>query len=122
VAAWFKTFDHLHLSTRFSKNGNRKQGRLPRHRLPASGPRTSDINVYPKKLPQNFYDETWLATLDEFEEAQLQIQDPMELIFDDDIHRYVELLKPNVLYLMSISLAERFRKVRGEIPVLRRGN
>ncbi len=90
VAAWFATFDHLHMSTRFYKNGKRKPGRLPRHRLPALAPRVSNSNNYPKRLPRNFYDETWLDGLDEFERAQLKIRDPVDLIFDDDIHRYAE--------------------------------
>ncbi len=89
VDAWFKAFDHLHMSTRFHKNGKRKPGRIPRHRFPASASQASNTKIYPKGLPRNFYDETWLDTLDDFEKEQLKIRAPIDLIFDDDVHRYV---------------------------------
>lgn len=90
VVAWFKTLDHLHMSTRFKSDGKRKPGRIPRHRQEASGLQVSNPKVYPKGLPENFYDPTWLATLDTYERDKLRVQDPMELIFDDHVQRYVE--------------------------------
>ena len=37
VIDWKRTLDNLHMSTRHKSNGDRKPGRLPRHRYPASG-------------------------------------------------------------------------------------
>lgn len=93
VESWFRTFDHLYMSTRFQNDGKRKPGRLPGHRHPASGPRVSDPKDYPKGLPKNLYDKTWLATLDGFERKQLRAQRPIKLIFDNNIYRYVELFR-----------------------------
>ena len=88
VIDWKRTLDNLHMSTRHKSNGDRKPGRLPRHRYPASGTRTSDPTVYPKGLPINFYDQTWLTTLDEFERRQLHAKKAVELIFPDNICRH----------------------------------
>lgn len=105
VEAWFRTFDLLHMSTRYDENGKRKPGRLPRHRLQATGPQTSTPASYPKCLPQNFYDDTWLDTLDQFEKKQLKIQPHLELIFDDSIQRFVEELNSSFPVIDNQSLA-----------------
>lgn len=85
VVEWFKTFDHLHMSTRFQANGKRQRGRLPRHRFPASTSGPPPVSGYPKGLPSNFYDQTWLETLDDFEKRQLKVKKAINLSFDDNV-------------------------------------
>lgn len=89
VDAWFRTFDYLHLSTRFQRSGRRKQGRIPGHRHPAIlGMRVSNPKVYPRGLPENFYDEAWFADLTHSQRKDLGKKDAIELNFHDDIYRY----------------------------------
>jgi hypothetical protein len=89
VEAWFHTFDLLHMSTHYKEDGSRQPGRLPRHRIRTTDDEMSSPGTYPKRLPRNFYDKTWLETLDEYEEKKLQIRPAMKLIFTDAIQRYV---------------------------------
>lgn len=92
VEAWFHTFDLLHMSTRYKEDGKRHPGRLPHHRIRTTDDEASTPGTYPKCLPRNFYDETWLETLGESEQNKLQIQPAMALIFDDEVQRYVQQL------------------------------
>ncbi|KAJ3566227.1 hypothetical protein NP233_g7126 [Leucocoprinus birnbaumii] len=103
VELWFKTFDHLHMSTHFRRDGKRKRGRLPRHRVPPqkTGGSSLEKENYPKGLPLNFYDATWLDALDKHQRKVLRVQPPIDLTFDDDIQ----------------SLADKWSNKKGEIPL-----
>lgn len=84
VEDWFRTFDDLHMSTRFQASGKRRPGRLPRYRLPALAS-TAISGQYPMGLPSNFYDQAWCDSLDDFEKEQLKPRKPIDLIFDDRV-------------------------------------
>lgn len=92
VEAWFLTFDLVHMSTHFQKNGKRNPGRLPHHRIRDSEDDTTASGTYPKRLPLNFYDEIWLQTLDGGEREKLAAQPAIDLTFNDEVQRYVQRL------------------------------
>ncbi|KAJ3571370.1 hypothetical protein NP233_g3799 [Leucocoprinus birnbaumii] len=82
VVNWFKMFDLLHMSTCFQADGRRERGWLPQNRLPADPEQKPLKANYPKHLPSNFYDKSWLETLDNTEQKILDIQKPVDLTFD----------------------------------------
>ncbi|KAJ3567228.1 hypothetical protein NP233_g6497 [Leucocoprinus birnbaumii] len=100
VDNWFKTFDLLHMSTRFQANGRQERGRLPHHRLPPDPREKPQKSNYPKSLPSNFYNKTWLSTLDDNERNLLDIQAPVDLTFEDPF----------------IKIAQEFSHKRGRDP------
>lgn len=85
ITSWLRTFDHLHLSTRFGTDDRPMPGQFP-HRRVASR-RIEAHNPAPQGLPLNFYDPVWLQTLDGFGRESLDIQPPIDLTFSADIMR-----------------------------------
>jgi hypothetical protein len=85
ISAWMKTFDLLHLSTRFTQNRRATRGayphvrflsdRIERHYKPVAG------------LPINFYHQGWLESLEEYQRDALNIQPAVDLTFTATIQR-----------------------------------
>lgn len=84
VVSWFRTFDRLHLSTRFGTDDRPRPGNFPHRRLPSSNRLEAHAPPVPG-LPENFYDPVWLQTLDGFETKQLNIRPPIDLTFPPGI-------------------------------------
>lgn len=83
VVRWFRMLDALHLSTRFNINDRPRPGKFPHLRVNSRRVERSDAPV--PGLPRNFYDPTWLASLDPFEEQNLDIQNPIDLTFSPEM-------------------------------------
>ena len=82
---WFRTFDHLHLSTRFGTDDRPTPGQFPHPRV--NSQRMEHRARPVKGLPRNFYDAEWLQTLDQFEYNALDIRPEVDLTFSADILR-----------------------------------
>ena len=74
---WLRVFDLVHLSSRFNSNGRAKRGAFPHVWIPS---RRAELpsQVVPR-LPSNFYDETWLLTLDDHAKAKLYMLPEVDL-------------------------------------------
>lgn len=83
ITNWLRTFDQLHLSTRFGTDDRPTSGQFPHRRIPSK--RIEAHNTAPQGLPRNFYDPVWLGTLDSFETEALNIQPPINLAFSQDM-------------------------------------
>lgn len=83
VVHWFRTLDHLYLSTRFTTADRPKSGPLPHKRVMTS--RIDHESSTPKGLPRNFYDPNYLSSLDVQEREQLEIQDAVDLSFPPNL-------------------------------------
>ncbi|KAF8870421.1 hypothetical protein BD779DRAFT_1455421, partial [Infundibulicybe gibba] len=83
VTAWFRTFDHLHMSTRFTSNDRATPGKFPHPRLVSRRLETHDTPV--PGLPINFYNAHWIQSLDSFERDKLDVQPPLDLTFTQNI-------------------------------------
>lgn len=87
ITAWLRTFDHIHLSTRFKSNGQPKRGAFPHARIPS---RRVDHQAEPVPgLPQNFYDPTWLLSMDDAAREALRIQPELNLTHTPMVLRWV---------------------------------
>jgi hypothetical protein len=81
-----KTFDQVHLSTRFNPGtGRATRGAFPHLRLPSHRVQRHAVPV--RGLPLNFYHEDWLNTLDDFEREDLNIQPPSGISFTLSVRR-----------------------------------
>lgn len=88
VTQWFRTFDYLHMSLRFTVDDRPGPGRFPRVRVPSR--RQEQRNKTPPKgLPINFYDPGYLASLDDFERKKLRMAPRMDLSFSKRVKLYV---------------------------------
>lgn len=83
---WLKTFDFLHLSTRFTPEGRARRGKFPRPRIRNTA-RPARLGNPVSGLPENFYDSQWLAGLESYEREELDIQPPIDLSFTPYITR-----------------------------------
>jgi hypothetical protein len=83
VKQWFKNFDYLHLSTRFTADDRATSGKSPHIRI--NSDRKEQHAAPVSSLPRNFYDPVWLATMDEFEVMELDIQPPIDLSFSPEM-------------------------------------
>jgi hypothetical protein len=72
ITPFLRLFDKIHLSTRFTSLGRPKRGAFPHRRIPSK--RIDHSSKPVPGLPRNFYDKTWLASLDESEIANMDIQ------------------------------------------------
>lgn len=77
VIEFFRVLDALHRSTRFNANGEAEPGAMPRTRVPSG--RKDETAVVPKGLPRNFYSETFLQTLEDFEIEEYNMQPEVDL-------------------------------------------
>jgi len=83
---FLRTFDRIHLSTRFTSAGRATAGGWPHRRVPSKRVERSWKLV--KGLPVNFYDPVWLKeNLDEHEQRQLNMQPAVDLSFTPSIER-----------------------------------
>jgi hypothetical protein len=85
VQPWLRTFDRLHLSTRFGTDDRATPGQFPHPRV-----NSRRIEPYAKPvpgLPLNFYDPDWLEPLDKFERKELDIGPNVDLGFSSQILR-----------------------------------
>lgn len=85
IRSWFRTFDHLHLSTWFGTDDRALPGRFPHHRVESRRIETCSNAVC--GLPINMYNPDWLETLDPFEVRHLSIQPELNLSFSPEIQR-----------------------------------
>ncbi|KAF4579453.1 hypothetical protein EYR40_000378 [Pleurotus pulmonarius] len=83
VLNWFRTLDHLYLSTRFTSADKPKSGPFPHKRVVTS--RIDHESSPPKGLPKNFYDPNYLSSLDAQEREQLEIRDAVDLSFPPNL-------------------------------------
>lgn len=83
ITKWLRSFDHLHLSTRFGTDDRPLPGNFPHRRV--SSKRIEAHSPAPPGLPRNFYDPLWLQDLDKFQIETLDIQPPIDLTFSPDI-------------------------------------
>jgi len=74
---WLRVFDHVHLSSRFNSNGRAKRGAFLHVQVPSCRVELSSQAV--PRLPSNFYDETWLLTLDDHAKAKLDMLPEVDL-------------------------------------------
>ena len=85
VTPFIRLFDKIHLSSRFTSLNRPKRGAFPHRRFPS---RRVGHPIKPVRgLPRNFYDETWLANLEEFEMRALDIQPERDLSLTDSVLR-----------------------------------
>ncbi|KAJ8693800.1 hypothetical protein PTI98_008757 [Pleurotus ostreatus] len=84
VTHWFRTFDLLHLSTRYMMTGNPTPGEWPRVRLPSSRIEKHKAEP-PLGLPENFYGSAFLQSLHPMERQRLKVQTSMDLSFSREI-------------------------------------
>ncbi|KAJ8463289.1 hypothetical protein ONZ45_g17635 [Pleurotus djamor] len=84
VTAWFRLFDHLHMSSRFTQDDRPSPGQYPRYRIPSNRLEQYNNDV-PRGLPTNFYAAAFLASLTEIERAKLQEQPAIPLTVSNAI-------------------------------------
>ena len=82
-----RVLDALYFSLRHLENGKWSRGHFPDERLRCG--RTGPGRTVPG-LPHNFYNPTWLATLDPLEIEMLDMQPSVDLNFSEEIRRSVE--------------------------------
>ncbi|KAF7424897.1 hypothetical protein PC9H_010208 [Pleurotus ostreatus] len=87
VTHWFRTFDLLHLSTRYMMTGNPTPGEWPRVRLPSSRIEKHKAEP-PLGLPENFYGSAFLQSLHPMERQRLKVQTSMDLSFSREIETF----------------------------------
>lgn len=80
VIKWFRTFDALHMSTRFTLNDRAGPGRFPRVRFEAHNRVEEHAKPVPG-LPRNFYNPDFLFSLDKYDREALDIQPDFDLSF-----------------------------------------
>ena len=85
VTSFLRLFDKIHLSSRFTSLGRPKRGAFPHRRFPSR--RVGQSRKPVPGLPRNFYDETWLASLEEFERDALNIQPERDLSVTNSVIR-----------------------------------
>jgi hypothetical protein len=85
VRPWFRTFDHLHLSTRFGTDDRALPGQFPHPRIESR--RVEGHARAVRGLPVNFYNRDWLESLDTFERTTLNVQPGIDLSFSPQIQR-----------------------------------
>lgn len=83
VKTWFRTFDHLHMSTCFTTNDRPTPGAFPHPRVQSRRIETNDTPV--AGLPVNFYNRNWLKSLERFELDKLDVQPAVDLGFTQAI-------------------------------------
>lgn len=85
IHAWFKTLDHLHLSTRFKADMTPTSGAFPHHRVPSR--RVEDHQPIVPGLPINFYNPVFLEGMEQYEIDDLDIQPKLDLSFPPHVIR-----------------------------------
>jgi hypothetical protein len=110
VTTFLRHFDKIHLSSRFTSLDRPKRGAFPHRRWPS---RRVDHSSKPvPRLPKNFYDDAWLATLEEFELLELDIQPEYDLSLSPSVLRYAtHCVNAVAIKLELFRLSERFRNV-----------
>lgn len=89
LVAWLRLFDGLYISTRFNEVGLPTPGSWPRIRIPP-GPNAPKAHRRPPSgLPRNFFNPKYLAGLQPYQLAQLQLKEPVTLTFPKDLVQYV---------------------------------
>ncbi|EIW83738.1 hypothetical protein CONPUDRAFT_70696 [Coniophora puteana RWD-64-598 SS2] len=83
---WLRVFDCVHLSTRFHADGRPKRGKLPHYRVPSR--RVEHPDQPEPRLPINFYDEHWYASLSELEKKRLHALPPLDMTHTEDVLAY----------------------------------
>lgn len=79
ISKWLRTFDQVYISTRFQSSGRATRGNWPRIRLVSA---KVDEHARPvPSLPENFYTEAFLDSLDEEDLEALQVQPAIDLRF-----------------------------------------
>ncbi|KAG5223164.1 hypothetical protein IMY05_C1295000200 [Salix suchowensis] len=84
VTNWFRTFDRLHLTTRYLMTGNPTPGEWPRTRLPSSRIEKHKATP-PLGLPENLYDSAFLQSLHPLERQRLKVKPAIDLSFSAEI-------------------------------------
>ncbi|KAF4579921.1 hypothetical protein EYR36_001741 [Pleurotus pulmonarius] len=84
VTNWFRTFDRLHLTTRYLMTGNPTPGEWPRTRLPSSRIEKHKATP-PLGLPENLYDSAFLQGLHPLERQRLKVKPAIDLSFSAEI-------------------------------------
>ncbi|KAF9487500.1 hypothetical protein BDN71DRAFT_1478605 [Pleurotus eryngii] len=79
VKEWFRTFDALHVATRFTLDDRAGPGRFPHFRMDSG--RVSQRSRPVPGLPKNFYDPNFLRSLDDDEIEKLNPQPDFDLSF-----------------------------------------
>lgn len=79
VKQWFKNFDYLHLSTRFTADDRATSGKFPHIRINSTRIERHATPV--PGLPRNFYDPVWLERMDDFQVRELDVQPSIDLSF-----------------------------------------
>ena len=87
VEPWLRTYDHLHLSTRFTSDGSPTPGCFPHTRVQVTDSATV-AGKAPAGLPRNFYCSNWLKKLTGLEISRLKLRPEIELLFSPEILRY----------------------------------
>jgi len=87
VKAWFRTWDHLAMSTRYRPDGKPNPGRFPHVRVEAKPMRRDPYATAPPKLLCNFYDDDWYKALDSIEQQKLGAGHTISLVFPPKIIR-----------------------------------
>lgn len=109
---WLRTFDQLHMSTRFNSSDLPMRGQFPHVRATSSRPERYIAGVV-KGLPRNFYDPTYLSSLTERERKNLCMQDELDLSFSPEILRFVYCLSTaNQSFTSMNRIARRFQDVK----------
>jgi hypothetical protein len=85
VECFLRTFDKLHLVTRFTVTGRARRGAFPHHRI--SSKRVENHWKPVAGLPINFYDQAWLETIDDYERQDLKAKPQLDLTFTPSILR-----------------------------------
>jgi hypothetical protein len=87
ISSWLLIIDRVYISLRFQPDGRPTRGNWVRFRLPSDLVNKSAIPV--KGLPENFYDQKWLATLTERERKKLKVKKTISLAHAPEIIEYV---------------------------------
>ncbi|KAG5219357.1 hypothetical protein IMY05_C4942000100 [Salix suchowensis] len=92
VIKWFRTFDILHMSTRFTLNDRAGPGRFPRVRFDSHDRAEEHAKPVPG-LPRNFYNPDFLFSLDKYDREALDIQPDFDLSFSARVNYIVARFK-----------------------------
>lgn len=84
LTSWLRVFDGLYISTRFNDAGRATRGNWPRIRLPPHPNALKSDKRPPSGLPKNFFDPKYLAGLQPYQLAELQVKAPRELKFPEE--------------------------------------
>ncbi|KAJ6482312.1 hypothetical protein C8R47DRAFT_1217968 [Mycena vitilis] len=87
VSPFVSTLDDLHLSGRFNGDGSAGRGKFPHVRIRNTARPPTPGNP-PPKLPRNFYDSAWVASLTDFERRALKMKPSVNLDFSPAVLRH----------------------------------